>query len=167
VKKIFRLITKHTAVPAKGDHRLDIKLIHKGLPITIEQFNTCRGYIWDKLQKHLVDKKFKSNRYFYILGRMDHKYNANLITDDTIRLASDLLFKMGYLPLKVYKEGTDILLRVDIQVLKNLYACSLFFVLFKTSLVIKTKGADLKTIGDVLEHDSGIYCNYKAKRKAI
>ena len=70
------------------------------------------------------------------------------MTTNTVKLLSELLGRLGYPPLKFYKEDDKILVRLDTVVFNNLYTVSLMFLLFKYPVAANRK--HVKSFSDFL-----------------
>ena len=80
------------------------------------------------------------NRYFYIYyNGTKGTVGSHKITTKTITLMSEALDRLGYAPLQYMAKDNKFLIKLNVRVLKNLYATSLLFLLLKGPYVVQMK----------------------------
>lgn len=111
----------------------------------IWSYSGCRGHVYDTIQNKLnVDRKtFKLNKkymYLYVLNSDSGYANtANKNSDYVMSLIQDCVTTLGYGPAKIYKTDQGTIIKMRVEMIKNLYAFSLLFLIFKNPSLIAEK----------------------------
>jgi hypothetical protein len=134
MKDIFNLANK-TLKPDRQQDYFDIFLIKKKKISSINRFTHCRGFVYDELQWKNGKYRGLSNKYFYLyfLGKTTIYRKTPMLSLKAVDMMAQAIQMMGcYKPPEVYQgENGKLLVKMDIDILKNLYAFSIIFSVVK------------------------------------
>lgn len=157
IQKIFDLANKKYKDITSYNSKAYIFFIKNNKIKQVYAYDGCRGFIYDCLNSMIsiaapiryfnyilyktglikyilnISQPLASAKHFYIYyNGIRGFYNQNhKITEKSIELMTELLDILNYPTAEVIKHGHKVLIKLDIAILKNLYATSVLFLLIK------------------------------------